>query len=101
MAAQAPLPDDDALALDALSYLEERIRRAVELVATLRAERDAAVAELDAARNAAGSALTDSQKNRQELEALRANRKELESLRTERKEVRMRIEKLLAQMDSL
>jgi FtsZ-binding cell division protein ZapB len=101
MAAQAPLPDEDTLALDALSYLEERIRRAVELVATLRAERDTAVAELEAARSAAGSALTDSQKNRQELEALRANRKELESLRTERKEVRTRIEKLLAQMDSL
>ena len=99
--AQASLPDDDSLALDSLTYLEDRIRRAVELVTALRAERDAAVAELDAARNAAGSALTDSQKNRQELEALRANRKELESLRAERKEVRTRIEKLLAQMDSL
>jgi FtsZ-binding cell division protein ZapB len=85
-AAQAPLPDDDALA-----NLEERIRRTVELVATLRAERDAAVAEMEAARNAAGSALTDSQKNRQELE----------SLRSERKQVRTRIEKLLGQMDLL
>jgi FtsZ-binding cell division protein ZapB len=85
-AAQAPVPDDDALA-----NLEERIRRTVELVATLRAERDAAVAEMEAARNAAGSALTDSQKNRQELE----------SLRSERKQVRTRIEKLLGQMDLL
>jgi FtsZ-binding cell division protein ZapB len=86
MAAHAPVPDDDALAI-----LEDRIRRTVELVATLRAERDAAVAEMEAARNAAGSALTDSQKNRQELE----------SLRNERKHVRTRIEKLLGQMDLL
>jgi FtsZ-binding cell division protein ZapB len=85
-AAPAPVPDDDALAI-----LEDRIRRTVELVATLRAERDAAVAEMDAARNAAGSALTDSQKIRQELE----------SLRNERKHVRTRIEKLLGQMDLL
>jgi FtsZ-binding cell division protein ZapB len=86
MAAHATVPDDDALAV-----LEDRIRRTVELVATLRAERDAAVAEMEAARNAAGSALTDSQKNRQELE----------SLRNERKHVRTRIEKLLGQMDLL
>jgi FtsZ-binding cell division protein ZapB len=85
-AAQAPVPGDDPLA-----SLEERIRRAVDLVATLRAERDAAVAEMEAARNAAGSALTDSQKNRQELE----------SLRSERKQVRTRIEKLLEQMELL
>jgi FtsZ-binding cell division protein ZapB len=85
-AAPAPVPDDDALAI-----LEDRIRRTVELVATLRAERDAAVAEMEAARNAAGSALTDSQKIRHELE----------SLRNERKHVRTRIEKLLGQMDLL
>jgi FtsZ-binding cell division protein ZapB len=85
-AAPAPAPNDDPLA-----SLEDRIRRAVELVATLRAERDAAVAEMEAARNAAGSALTDSQKIRHELE----------SLRSERKQVRTRIEKLLGQMDLL
>ena len=85
-AAPAPVPDDDALA-----SLEERIRRTVELVATLRAERDAAVAELDAVRRAAGSALADTQKARQELD----------SLRSERKQVRTRIEKLLGQMDLL
>lgn len=84
--AQALLVEDDALA-----NLEERIRRAVELVATLRAERDAAVAELETARKAAGSAFADSQKLKQELE----------SLRNERKQVRTRIEKLLGQMDLL
>jgi uncharacterized coiled-coil DUF342 family protein len=63
-------PDDDALA-----SLEERIHRTVELVSTLRTERDAAVA--------------DAQK-------LRA---ELEDLRSQRKQARVRIEKLLGQMD--
>jgi FtsZ-binding cell division protein ZapB len=85
-AAHPPLPEEDALA-----NLEERIRRAAELVTTLRAERDAAVAELDNIRKAAGGALADSQKLRQELE----------SLKGERKQVRTRIEKLLGQMELL
>ena len=62
---------------DALASLEERIHRTVELVSTLRAERDAAV--------------TDAQKLRQELE----------DLRSQRKQARVRIEKLLGQMDLL
>ncbi len=85
--AKAPLADDE----DALASLKNVIRRAVDLVSTLRAERDAAVAELDAVKRAAGSALADAQKFRQELE----------SLRGERKQVRTRIEKLLGQMDLL
>jgi FtsZ-binding cell division protein ZapB len=64
--------DDDALAI-----LEERIHRAVDLVSTLREERDTAVA--------------DAGKLRQELE----------DLRTQRKQARVRIEKLLGQMDML
>jgi uncharacterized coiled-coil DUF342 family protein len=73
-----------ALEQDALANLEERIRRTVELVSSLRAERDAAVAELDGARG-------ESQKLRDELD----------TLRSERKHVRTRIEKLLGQMDLL
>ena len=73
-----------ALEQDALANLEERIRRAVELVTSLRAERDAAVAARDAAANDAQTV-----------------RDELESLRSERKHVRTRIEKLLGQMDLL
>ena len=84
--AHTPLPEEDSLA-----SLEERIRKAVDLVVTLRAERDAALSELDAMRKAAGSAMGDSQKLRQELE----------DLRSERKQVRTRIEKLLGQMDLL
>jgi len=76
---------------DALAALEERILKIVELVETLRAERDEAIAERDAARKAAGSNVVGSQKLRDELE----------SLKTERKQVRTRIEKLLGQMDLL
>jgi hypothetical protein len=65
-------PDDDALA-----SLEDRIHRTVELVSTLRHERDTAVA--------------DAQKLRLELD----------DLRTQRKQARVRIEKLLGQMDLL
>jgi uncharacterized coiled-coil DUF342 family protein len=62
---------------DALASLEDRIHRTVELVSTLRAERDSAVA--------------DAHKLRQELE----------DLRSQRKQARTRIEKLLGQMDML
>ena len=84
--AQAPIAEDDELA-----SLEDRIRRTVELVATLRAERDAAISELDAVKRAAGSALADAARYRQEIDALRG----------ERKQVKTRIEKLLGQMDLL
>lgn len=60
---------------DALASLEERIHRTVELVSTLRDERDAAVADA------------------------RQLRKELDDLRSQRKQARVRIEKLLGQMD--
>jgi uncharacterized coiled-coil DUF342 family protein len=76
---------------DALSSLEARILRTVELVEQLRAERDAALAELNAVRNTAATSVADVQKLRQELE----------SLRTERKQVRTRIEKLLGQVEAL
>jgi uncharacterized coiled-coil DUF342 family protein len=83
---------------DSLASLEERIRRTVEVVKALRAERDAAIAERDeafaerdAARNTAGTAMTEAQKLRQEIDDMRG----------ERKQVRTRIEKLLGQMDLL
>jgi FtsZ-binding cell division protein ZapB len=83
--------NEDQPGLDPLASLEDRIRRAADLVSHLRAERDAAVAERDAARKAAGAAVTEQQKMRAELD----------SLRGERKQVRQRIEKLLGQMDLL
>jgi FtsZ-binding cell division protein ZapB len=78
-------------ALAPLDSLEERIRRAAELVASLRAQRDSALAELNTVRQSAAPAIEEARK-------LRA---ELESLRSERVQVRKRIEKLLGQMDSL
>jgi len=81
-----PLPEDDALA-----SLEDRIRRAVELMASLRQERDAAVAERDSAKKTAREAVVESQKIREELDVLRS----------ERKQVRSRIERLLGQMELL
>ncbi len=83
--------------LDSLANLEERIRRAVELVATLKAERDAALIAIEEAR-AAMAELAPLKKAAAEAERLRA---ELDGFRVERKQVRVRIEKLLGQMDQL
>lgn len=69
---------------DALQSLEERILRAVDLVAQLRQEKDAA--------------LTANEELKAENTRLL---EELEALRSERKQVRGRIEKLLGQMDLL
>jgi len=70
--------------LDALAHLEERITRAVELVTSLRAEKEALEERLDAA-----------------IAERDAVRLELDELRSERKQVRTRIEKLLGQMELL
>ncbi len=83
--------------LDSLENLEDRIRRAVELVSSLKAERDAAVGELADAR-AALAELATARKSAAEAAKLR---EEIEGLRAERKQVRVRIEKLLGQMDQL
>ena len=73
--------------IDALSSLEERITRAVDLVAELRREKADLLEKLEAA----SASAAHSQKYLQELE----------DLRKERKQVRTRIEKLLGQMDLL
>lgn len=83
--------------VDSLANLEERIRRAVELVATLKAERDAALSDLAEAR-AAMAELAPLKKSAAEAERLR---QEVDGLKVERKQVRVRIEKLLGQMDQL
>ena len=69
------MDDADALASDALQNLEERIHRTVELMSTLRQERDEAIADA------------------------KVLRQELDDLRSQRKQARVRIEKLLGQMD--
>jgi len=69
---------------DSLSSLEERIQRAVQLVARLRQEKEAAVAE-------AAEARAESERLTEEVNALQA----------ERKQVRTRVERLLEQIDEL
>jgi FtsZ-binding cell division protein ZapB len=69
---------------DSLAHLEERITRAVELVASLRSEKSALESQL-------ASAIAERD----------AVRQELDELRSERNHVRTRIEKLLGQMELL
>jgi FtsZ-binding cell division protein ZapB len=69
---------------DSLSSLEERIQQAVQLVARLRTEKDAAIEQADGAK----------------AEAARLA-EEVRVLQAERKQVRQRIEKLLGQIDQL
>jgi FtsZ-binding cell division protein ZapB len=83
-----PSTASDAISLDAL---EERIRQTVELVARLRQEKQAALAERDAA-------LREAAQQKQRADKLA---EELEALREERRQVRARIEKLLGQIDAL
>jgi chromosome segregation ATPase len=70
--------------VDALGALEDRIHKAIELVAKLRGEKETAQRETAEAR-ARVSQLSE----------------ELEALRAERKQVRGRIEKLLTHIDQL
>jgi predicted nucleic acid-binding Zn-ribbon protein len=69
---------------DSLSSLEQRIQQAVQLVARLRGEKEAALEQAAAARN----------------EVARLS-EEVRVLQSERKQVRQRIEKLLGQIDQL
>ena len=69
---------------DSLGSLEDRIQQAIQLVARLRREKEAAVAEAASAK----------------AEAARLAA-ELKTLHTERKQVRARVEKLLGQIDQL
>jgi len=94
IAMSTPQPEAEP---DSLANLEERIRRAIELVAILKAERDSALSDLAEARVAMAE-LAPLKKAAAEAERLR---QELDGLRVERKQVRVRIEKLLGQMDQL
>ena len=69
---------------DSLGSLEERIQQAILLVARLRREKEAAIAEAASAK----------------AEAARLAA-EMKTLQAERKQVRARIEKLLGQIDQL
>ena len=72
---------------DALGVLEDKIRRAAELVARLKQERDAAI----------GGASDAGSLRSQVAELTR----EVETLRAEREMVRQRVGKLLEQIDAM
>lgn len=76
---------------DYLVSLEERILKAVELVAVLKRENESLREKLNVA-------LSGRSEVAEELGTLR---NEVDSLRAERKQVRTRIEKLLSQIDQL
>jgi len=77
--------------VDALGRLEERIQQAAELVARLRRENEAALAESKAAIREAAEAKALASRLSLELEALKG----------ERGQIRTRIERLIGQMDLL
>ncbi len=83
---------------DSLAALEERILRAVEMVSTLREEKQALQKELEDALEAKETARRDADQARADVTRLN---EEIASLQGERKQVRTRIEKLLGQMDLL
>jgi FtsZ-binding cell division protein ZapB len=76
---------------DVFAKLEQRIQQAAELVSRLRKEKEAALADRDAALKEAAEARGLALRLSQELELLRA----------QRNEVRSRVEKLIAQIDSM
>jgi len=78
-------------AFEKLEELEQRVRRAVQTLKTLRGERDATQAEADKLR----AALKERGETLRQLEA------QLVEFQTEREQVRRRIEALVAQIDSL
>ncbi len=86
----------DAVAdLDPLAQIEQRVLRAVELVNSLRVERDALLVQLADARAAAAHADEAGHVAGQALSA------EIAALKTERQQVRTRLERLLGHIDQL
>jgi len=84
--------------IDSLSDLEDRITRTVELVNTLKQEREELLHRLQGVEAERDQARAEAQSASGRLDALG---QEIDELRTERKQVRSRIEKLLGQMDLL
>jgi chromosome segregation ATPase len=89
--AQTSIDEIDSREADALTHLEERIQKTVALVTRLRAEKEATLSELTAAKAELTGAHTANVKLSEELIALKA----------EKLEVRGRLEKLLSHIDQL
>lgn len=80
---------------DALSSLEERITRAVQVLTTLREENERLQRENNELQQQLQREKNDLQQRVQQLNS------EVDTLRGERKQVKTRIEKLLTQLDLL
>ena len=90
-----------AISVDEFQALEQKVLRAVELI---RSEREArAVAESDAitAKSEAAAAKAEAAELREQLAAAGTAHTEVEAMTREREAVRLRVEKMLAQMDEL
>ncbi len=108
-----------AVSVDDFSALEERVRRAVDVVKRERQARaavEARVAELDTRATESEARAVQAEARKVELEARASQaeaqaqaqspvverlQSELSALRTERDQVRQRVERLLAQLDAL
>jgi septal ring factor EnvC (AmiA/AmiB activator) len=94
-----------AVSADDFSALEERVRRAVDVVKRERQARaavEARVAELEAhATDAEARAAQAEAQLQAQTPLLERLENEMSALRTERDQVRQRVERLLAQLDAL
>ncbi len=94
-----------AVSIDDFSALEERVRRAVDVVKRERQARaavEARVAELETRATEAGARAAQAEAQLQAQSPLVERlENEMSALRAERDQVRQRVEKLLAQLDAL
>ena len=82
------------ISVDEFQALEQKVLQTVELIKKEREARAVAESERDAARTEAASL-------REKLSAATGAQAEVESLNREREAVKVRVEKMLAQMDEL
>jgi len=82
------------ISVDEFQALEQKVLQTVELIKKEREARAVAESERDAARTEAASL-------REKLSAASGAQAEVESLNREREAVKVRVEKMLAQMDEL
>jgi hypothetical protein len=87
-----------ALTADEFSALEERILRAVNLVKRERLARAAAEERATLAETKASEQIHTAEEQKKDFESLQ---KEVDALRAERDHVRVRVERLLSQLDAL
>ena len=82
------------ISVDEFQALEQKVLQTVELIKKEREARATAEAERDAAR-------TEASDLREKLAGAESAQAEVETLHREREAVRLRVEKMLAQMDEL